>query len=123
VARALPRVTAASPDPSSPVSHLRPSVHRGEPTSATEEPDFVDFDGFKNGVLLEVKGPGYKALLEKMYGQEWFRGAKDMFDQAQRQIRAAKGTPIRWHFAEKEVADFMRGQFQKKNLGQIEILP
>lgn len=47
--------------------------------------DFVDFDGFKNGVLLEVKGPGYKALLEKMYGQEWFRGAKDLLAQARRQ--------------------------------------
>lgn len=85
--------------------------------------DFVDFDGFKNGVLLEVKGPGYKALLEKMYGQEWFRGARDMLDQAQRQFRAANETPIQWHFAEKDVADLMRGQFQNRGLDQLEVIP
>ncbi|HYO72293.1 MAG TPA: Tox-REase-5 domain-containing protein, partial [Archangium sp.] len=83
--------------------------------------DFVDFDGFKDGVLLEVKGPGYKALLEKMYGQEWFRGAEDMLDQAQRQFRAAKGTPIRWHFAEKEVADLMKALFEDKQLSRIKV--
>ena len=83
--------------------------------------DFVDFDGFKNGVLLEVKGPGYKALLEKMYGQEWFRGAKDMLDQAQRQFRAAKGTPIQWHFAEKEVGDLMKALFEENQLSRIKV--
>ncbi len=39
--RALARVTASSSDSSSPVSHQRPSVHRGEPTSATEDPNFA----------------------------------------------------------------------------------
>ncbi|WP_083680804.1 Tox-REase-5 domain-containing protein [Archangium sp. Cb G35] len=85
--------------------------------------DFVDFDGFKNGVLLEVKGPGYKALLEKMYGKKWFRGAEDMIAQARRQFRAANGTPIQWHFAEKDVSDLMRGQFQNRGLSQIEVHP
>jgi hypothetical protein len=85
--------------------------------------DFVDFDGFKNGVLLEVKGPGYKALLEKMQGKQWFEGVEDMLAQADRQLKAAGSTPIQWHFAEREVADLMRGQFQNKNLDRIEIFP
>ncbi|WNG53595.1 hypothetical protein F0U59_01395 [Archangium gephyra] len=83
--------------------------------------DFVDFDGFKNGVLLEVKGPGYKALLEKMYGKEWFRGAEDMLDQAQRQFRAAKGTPIQWHFAEKDVATLVKALFEDNQLSRIKV--
>ncbi len=85
--------------------------------------DFVDFDGFKNGVLLEVKGPGYKALLEKMYGQDWFRGARDMLAQAKRQLNASNGTPIEWHFAEPEVAKLARHMLQEKNLDRIKVIP
>jgi Restriction endonuclease fold toxin 5 len=84
--------------------------------------DFVDFDGFKNGVLLEVKGPGYRQLLKKMEDRPWFEGVKEMLEQARRQFKAANGAPIQWHFAEREVADFMRGQFQNKGL-DIEVIP
>ncbi|HZI06125.1 MAG TPA: Tox-REase-5 domain-containing protein, partial [Archangium sp.] len=79
--------------------------------------------GFKNGVLLEVKGPGYKALLEKMYGQEWFRGIKDLLAQARRQLNAANGTPIQWHFAESEVAELVRRLLREKNLDKIKVIP
>ncbi len=85
--------------------------------------DFVDFDGFKDGVLLEIKGPGYKALLEKMYGKEWFRGAEDMIDQAKRQLRAANGNPIEWHFAEPEVAALVRRLLQEKSIRKLKVLP
>ncbi|MFE8604208.1 Tox-REase-5 domain-containing protein [Archangium violaceum] len=83
--------------------------------------DFVDFDGFKNGVLLEVKGPGYKALLEKMYGKRWFEGVEEMLDQAKRQNKASGSTLIQWHFAEKEVADLMRALFEENQLGRIKV--
>ncbi|OJT25585.1 hypothetical protein BO221_06850 [Archangium sp. Cb G35] len=85
--------------------------------------DFVDFDGFKNGVLLEVKGPGYKALLEKMYGKRWFEGLNEMLEQAKRQLKAAGSTPIQWHFAEQEVADLMRKLFKANRLDRIEVIP
>ncbi|WNG42939.1 hypothetical protein F0U60_01635 [Archangium minus] len=85
--------------------------------------DFVDFDGFKNGVLLEVKGPGYRQLLKKMQGRPWFEGVEEMLDQAERQLKAAGSTPLQWHFAEQEVADLMRRRFQSKNLDRIEIFP
>jgi hypothetical protein len=84
--------------------------------------DYVDFDGFKDGVLLEVKGPGYQQLLERMGGREWFKGSKEMIEQARRQFRAAKGTPIQWHFAEREVADAVRGLFEGTELGGIKVV-
>jgi hypothetical protein len=84
--------------------------------------DFVDFDGFKNGVLLEVKGPGYRELLRKMNGKPWFEGVEEMLDQAKRQVRAAGNTPIQWHFAEREVADLMRELFQQKDVDGIKVI-
>ncbi|WNG32445.1 hypothetical protein F0U61_01590 [Archangium violaceum] len=85
--------------------------------------DFVDFDGFKNGVLLEVKGPGYQELLRKMQGKQWFDGLEEMLDQAERQFRAAKGTPIEWHFAEREVADLVRNLLEERLIGRIKVIP
>ncbi|AKI99112.1 restriction endonuclease fold toxin 5 of polymorphic toxin system [Archangium gephyra] len=86
--------------------------------------DFVDFDGFKDGVLLEVKGPGYKALLEKMQGKPWFEGLDEMLEQAKRQLKAAGSTPIRWHFAEQDVSALMRKLLKANRLDKrIEVLP
>jgi hypothetical protein len=85
--------------------------------------DYVDFDGFKDGVLLEVKGPGYKALLKKMQDKPWFEGVEEMLDQAQRQFKAAQGTPLQWHFAEREVADLVRRLLEKKGLDEIKVIP
>jgi restriction endonuclease fold toxin 5 of polymorphic toxin system len=86
--------------------------------------DFVDFDGFKDGVLLEVKGPGYKALLEKMQGKPWFEGLDEMLEQAERQLQAAGTTPIQWHFAEREVSALVRKLFKANSLDKrIEVLP
>jgi hypothetical protein len=84
--------------------------------------DFVDFDGFKDGVLLEVKGPGYRELLQRMEGQEWFLGVEEMLKQAKRQVQAAKGTPIQWHFAEREVAESIRALFREERLGGIKVV-
>jgi hypothetical protein len=84
--------------------------------------DFVDFDGFKNGALKEIKGPGYRELLEKMHGKDWFKGLDSMVKQAARQLDAARGTPIQWHFAEKEVADAVRQLFKTEGLEAIEVL-
>jgi hypothetical protein len=84
--------------------------------------DYVDFDGFENGVLLESKGPGYLKLLEKMQGKSWFEGVEEMLKQAQRQFAAAKGVPIQWHFAEREVADLIRKLFKGESLREIKVI-
>jgi hypothetical protein len=85
--------------------------------------DFVDFDGFREGVLLEAKGPGYEALLRKMQGKPWFEGVDQMLEQAKRQLRAAKGAPVEWHVAEQKVADLLRELFREAELGRIKIIP
>lgn len=82
----------------------------------------VKFDGFKDGVLLEAKGPGYLDFFKKGNPQEWFQGVEKMIDQAQRQVDAAPGIRIQWHFAEKDVADFIRKSFAREGLGMIEVV-
>jgi len=83
--------------------------------------DKVDFDGFKDGVLLEAKGPGYRELIERMYGKPFFEGLKEMLNQAQRQRVAAKGVPIHWHFAEREVADLARKLFESEGFKNVKV--
>ncbi|WP_233585190.1 Tox-REase-5 domain-containing protein [Corallococcus sp. CA054B] len=82
----------------------------------------VKFDGFKMGVLLETKGPGYARFLKDGSFRTWFRGADGMLEQAKRQFKAAKGTPIHWHFAEREVADAVRDLFRNEGLGTIKVV-
>lgn len=42
--------------------------------------------------------------------------------QAERQLEVANGTPIRWHFAEREAADFVRELFRNEGLGRIRVV-
>lgn len=87
----------------------------------------VKFDGFKDGVLLEAKGPGYaNKFLETLEPKPWFKpsGAKALVDQARRQLVAAvkTGTPIRWHVAEEKVADAIRLLFKRERVFGIEVV-
>ncbi len=85
--------------------------------------DYVDFDGFVNGVLLEAKGPNLaKFIDEGLEPVSFFKGADGMLLQAQRQFGAANGLPIRWIVAEKKFADFLREMFRNNNLSSIEVL-
>ena len=84
--------------------------------------DKVDFDGFKEGVLLEAKGPGYRELFKRMAPKDWFEGAQEMINQARRQFQVAQGRPIQWHFAEREVADHVRILFQSKGLAKVQVV-
>ena len=82
----------------------------------------VKFDGFKMGVLLETKGSGYAKFLKDGSFRSWFRGADGMLEQAKKQFEAANGTPIQWHFAEREVADAVRDIFRNEGLGKIKVV-
>lgn len=60
---------------------------------------------------------GYQKILDGAYGQKAIEdGQNSLRAQAVRQIKAANGIPIEWHFAEKGVADKMREVFDKKGL-------
>ncbi|WPB76388.1 Tox-REase-5 domain-containing protein [Archangium violaceum] len=87
----------------------------------------VRFDGFKDGVLLEAKGPGYaNKFFDTLEPRPWFKhsGAKALVDQAKRQLEAARitGTPIRWHVAEEKTADAIRRLFKLENVAGIEVV-
>jgi Restriction endonuclease fold toxin 5 len=94
----------------------------GAPVGKVYKVQGVKFDGFKTGVLLETKGPGYAKFLKDGSFRSWFRGADGMLEQAKRQFKAAKGTPIQWHFAESEVADAVRDMFRNEGLGAIKVV-
>lgn len=94
----------------------------GAPEGLAYKVQGVKFDGYTNGVLLETKGPGYAKFLKNGSFRSWFRGADGMLQQAERQFNAALGTPIEWHFAEREVADAVRAMLRESELGDIKVV-
>jgi restriction endonuclease fold toxin 5 of polymorphic toxin system len=74
----------------------------GQPGQAYEL-NGVRFDGASDaGELLEAKGPGYANLLRQKFAGSVI---DKLLAQAARQVAAAAGRQIVWHFAEQEAAD------------------
>ena len=85
----------------------------------------VKFDGFKDGTLLEAKGSGYaNKFTDSLEPQTWFEptGADQLIEQATRQIKVARGVPIRWHVAEQKAADAIRKLLKEAKVGGIEVV-
>lgn len=86
----------------------------------------VKFDGFKDGVLLEAKGPGYAKFFEELEPKDWFRhsGAQGLIEQARRQLSRTQGTgiPIRWHVAEESAAEAIRLLLDEAKVRGIEVV-
>lgn len=86
----------------------------------------VKFDGFKNGVLLEAKGPGYAKFFDGLDPKDWFRhsGATEMVEQAQRQLRTVRGMGIRieWHVAEARATEAIRKLLEGADLAGIKVI-
>ncbi|RKG80198.1 hypothetical protein D7W79_08520 [Corallococcus exercitus] len=86
----------------------------------------VKFDGFKDGVLLEAKGPGYAKFFEGLEPKEWFRnsGAQGLIDQAQRQSDKVRGMgiPIEWHVSETHAANAIRKLLEDAEVKGIKII-
>ncbi|RKH44066.1 Tox-REase-5 domain-containing protein [Corallococcus sicarius] len=87
----------------------------------------VKFDGFRDGLLLEAKGPGYaNKFLDSLDPKAWFKssGAADMVKQANRQVDRVRGlnVPIEWHVAEKRTADAIRKLFRENNISGITVI-
>ncbi len=82
----------------------------------------VDFDGFDQGVLLEIKGTGYAQwITKKLDFLPNFKGRDKLLDQARRQFAVANGTPIRWIVAEEELAGALKKLFAFNKL-RIEVV-
>jgi hypothetical protein len=77
----------------------------------------VDFDGFEQGALLEVKATGYAQwITKKLDFLPNFKGRHKLLDQAQRQVKVANGTPIRWIVAEEQLAGALKKIFRDARL-------
>ncbi|MDO4900429.1 Tox-REase-5 domain-containing protein [Actinomyces sp.] len=63
-----------------------------------------EFDGFKDGVLIEAKGEGLANLMNKPWGKHV---VDDAVDRAWKQVAAVRATgantPTHWHIAEQEL--------------------
>jgi hypothetical protein len=80
----------------------------------------VKFDGGGNaGELLEAKGPGYAKLLQQKFGNSVL---DKLVAQAERQVAAAGGRQIVWHFAEQEAADAFIEAISKTAINVIKVV-
>ena len=79
----------------------------------------VRFDGYRKGILIEAKGPGYANFVKNGDFQPFFvkTGAKRLLEQARRQSIAAKGRPIEWHVAEKKFGQVLRDYIGERPFG------
>ncbi|MBZ4375143.1 restriction endonuclease fold toxin 5 domain-containing protein [Corallococcus sp. AS-1-6] len=86
----------------------------------------VKFDGFKDGALLEAKGPGYARFFDELEPKDWFRhsGAKDLIEQAERQTKKARGLGvwIEWHVAEEKAAAALRSLLREAGVEGVKVL-
>ncbi len=83
----------------------------------------VKFDGVSNSGLVDAKGPGYAAFVDKAGNfASWFKGAQGLVDQATRQIQAANGTSVTWYFAEQKAAEATQRLFQSRGIEGITIV-
>ena len=104
---------------------VRGKAYQQQITGRSGQAFFVDgvkFDGVGQGVLIEAKGPGYAKFVKNGQFRDWFSGADELVDQAQRQLRAAKGTPIRWNVAEADAVIAIRNLLVDRGITGIEII-
>jgi len=79
-----------------------------------------NFDGFRNGTLLDAKS-GLGNFVDKQTGtfKEFFKGQETLVIQARNQLGAAKGAPIEWNFEIKAVRDATEKLFEERGVKGI----
>ncbi|NRD43251.1 Tox-REase-5 domain-containing protein [Corallococcus exiguus] len=89
----------------------------------------LKFDGFRDDVLLEAKGPGYAEFFEaNLAPKRWFDTsgkARELVNQGRKQRDIVRGMGIRieWHVAEKHAADSIRKLLRDNNIMEIIVIP
>ncbi|MGV9210898.1 polymorphic toxin-type HINT domain-containing protein [Micromonospora sp. RB23] len=94
----------------------------GVPFGFGYEVNGVKFDGFRDGVLLDAKGLGYAKFAKDGRFVSWYDGADGLVGQAQRQLKAAGGTPITWLVAEADAVTAMRNLFADRGISGINLV-
>ncbi|WP_375755820.1 Tox-REase-5 domain-containing protein [Corallococcus exercitus] len=89
-----------------------------------EEADYDGYDLDEN-VLLEAKGLGYSQFFGKdLNPKKFFEGVMPLLEQAQRQLRVAGRTRVRWVVAEERFADALRALFKEQKINvEVRFLP
>ena len=83
----------------------------------------ADFDGFDEGILRETKGLGYDRHFDaKLDPKPYFKGARRLVRQAERQLTVANGVRIRWHVAEPRMVDILKRLFRTNGITGIDIV-
>jgi len=84
---------------------------------------WADFDGYRDGVLLDAKGLGYEQFFNKdLSPKGFFEGADDIVKRARTQVDVAEGIPIQWHVAESKAADAIRVLLQREKVRGIHVV-
>lgn len=73
-------------------------------------------------ILLAAKGPGYATFVRNGSFKPFSDGAEKLVTQARRQVAAAAGVPIQWHFAEEAAANATRALFLRRETSGIQVL-
>jgi hypothetical protein len=75
----------------------------------------VLFDGYRNGRLLDAKDWEEWPPANKKFWQE------GVLADARKQLEAARGTPIEWHFPSEDKASAVLELFQSRGIREIEV--
>ncbi len=81
----------------------------GMPWNQSFELNNVRFDAIRNGILADAKSGYLNFVNTNGEFQDFFTGQADIISQARRQINAAEGLPVEWHFEH----DIVRKAFEK----------
>jgi Restriction endonuclease fold toxin 5 len=82
----------------------------------------VKFDGYRNGVLQEAKGPGYEWAVKNGEFISSFKGAQGILEQGQAQAAAANGAPLTWSVAEEPVVAAIQNLFAGNGIVGINVV-
>ncbi len=83
----------------------------------------VDFDGFNGEAILDAKD-NYRKFIDPETGRfkSWFSGADDLVDRARRQLEAAQGVPIEWHFYQEDTLEAVRKLLEGADVHGIDLV-
>ncbi|PTL81963.1 hypothetical protein DAT35_19295 [Vitiosangium sp. GDMCC 1.1324] len=105
--------------------HKVTKAPRGWVYRVIRDGEMADFDGrdVVNGILQETKGLGYdKHFDSNLNPKRYFKGAKRLVRQAERQERVANGVPIRWHVAEPRMVAILKKLFDEAKIKGIDVI-
>jgi Flp pilus assembly pilin Flp len=87
----------------------------------------ADFDGYRDGKLIEAKGPGYAGFTKNGQFQRWWvnsrSGGQQMLAQARREATVAKslGVPLEWDVAEPQAAEAIQTLLEDNGITGITV--